>query len=140
MHKKIKRFIPVDDKTIVDIYSSSSGLFATEQERLEAMMFADYNKMSISTYYGNGFENRDIFKELDLKLPAYSVKNVSRCDEWDTVVINRPNLPLHLNKCGDLYIILGFNDIWWSESKEEETNIIMRGIRNVFKYFRNIHT
>lgn len=112
MHKKIKKYIPIDNKSVIDICSSSSASFATEQQRLEAMMFADSNDMSISTYYGNGFDNRNIFEELDLPLKIYSVKNCSRCDDWDNIITEKHILPLHLNKNGDLYIIFGFKNIF----------------------------
>lgn len=112
MHEKMKKYIPVDNNSVVDIHSSSSALFATERQLLESMVFADSNNMSISIYCGDGFDNRNIFEELDLFLTIYSVKNVSRCDEWDTVVMEKPVLPLHLNKNGDLYIIFGFKNMF----------------------------
>lgn len=120
------KFIPVSENTTVDFYSSHAATF-NSYKYLCGKQQKEKEKYKTFLYTGDGLHNRKLEKQLDVKdFKIAHIKNTCQCQDWSMIDINNI-LPIELNKIGDVYLVLMFND-------EKETN----KLQNWFNSLKNL--
>lgn len=118
------KFIPVDENTTVDFYSSHASTF-NSFKYLCGKQEKEKEKYETFLYTGDGMLNRVLSEEFDIKdlTKSVHVKNTCKCQNWDMINVSN-HLPINLNNYGDTYLVLMFSD-------EKDTNTLANWFKSV---------